>query len=324
MANMQVIAVPIGKGDPWEHFEKTILRPIKLSDVLYKHSRLPLKEVPFQLDEDVYVWGLTPGKSNQALWEKLQPGDVVIFVPSSGPLWAARVRYRPSQRMPELAKELWGENDKNETWELVFFLDKPSPVPSNKKLFLHNLLKYSPNDPLRGTRRLNTRLKKLYSNIQTFLDILFGSENAHFLVSLYEEEEEERLRHKTKKQLMDEARQFEELEKDSPAIKISTQVDQYKRRAKVQALVKKLADYKCEACGFTFQQENGKPYVEAAHIIPLKDGGPDVPSNVAALCPNCHKQLDLGNKSVKRQILKLLEQNSPRVKARVREVLRAL
>ena len=38
---------------------------------------------------------------------------------------------------------------------------------------------------------------------------------------------------------------------------------------------------------------DGKPYLEAHHIIWLAKGGADEIENVVALCPNCHKKMHI-------------------------------
>jgi hypothetical protein len=49
----------------------------------------------------------------------------------------------------------------------------------------------------------------------------------------------------------------------------------------------------CEGCQkpAPFLRRNGKPYLEIHHIVALADGGSDHPSNVAAVCPNCHRRV---------------------------------
>lgn len=45
-------------------------------------------------------------------------------------------------------------------------------------------------------------------------------------------------------------------------------------------------EYKCNACGlFPIP-----PNFEVDHIIELQDGGPDISSNLQALCPGCHAE----------------------------------
>lgn len=62
---------------------------------------------------------------------------------------------------------------------------------------------------------------------------------------------------------------------------------------KIYAL--KRADGVCEACGkdAPFNSKDG-PYLEVHHLKRIADGGPDLPQNVAALCPNCHRRIHFG------------------------------
>ncbi len=62
-------------------------------------------------------------------------------------------------------------------------------------------------------------------------------------------------------------------------------------------------DFKCQICDFTFQKRDGTYYIEAAHIIPLKDGGTDAPENIVILCPNHHKMLDEGDEKARHSVL---------------------
>ena len=52
----------------------------------------------------------------------------------------------------------------------------------------------------------------------------------------------------------------------------------------------------CELCGrqAPFLRPDGTPYFEPHHTRRLSDGGPDDPAHVAALCPNCHKEIHYG------------------------------
>lgn len=58
--------------------------------------------------------------------------------------------------------------------------------------------------------------------------------------------------------------------------------------------VKRLHDFRCQACGARLDTPTG-PYAEAAHILPLgaPHHGPDVLENVLCLCPNHHATFDL-------------------------------
>lgn len=52
----------------------------------------------------------------------------------------------------------------------------------------------------------------------------------------------------------------------------------------------------CEACDepAPFETRNGRPYLEVHHIVPVSEGGPDNPTNVAGVCPNCHARVTHG------------------------------
>jgi len=68
------------------------------------------------------------------------------------------------------------------------------------------------------------------------------------------------------------------------------------RSTTVSQYVKQLYDDTCQACGTRLSVIDGRGYSEGAHIRPLGKGhgGPDVPSNVLCLCPNCHVLFDNG------------------------------
>lgn len=50
-----------------------------------------------------------------------------------------------------------------------------------------------------------------------------------------------------------------------------------------------------------FPRDDGSPYMEVHHIIPLGEGGDDALVNVAALCPHCHRELHFGKNRMGRR-----------------------
>ncbi len=56
------------------------------------------------------------------------------------------------------------------------------------------------------------------------------------------------------------------------------------------------AEGTCENCekDAPFMDKNGQPFLEVHHINRLADDGPDIPVNVAAICPNCHREAHFG------------------------------
>ncbi len=85
----------------------------------------------------------------------------------------------------------------------------------------------------------------------------------------------------------------------------------YYRDPNLAALVKKLANGVCDLCVLEapFLNKVGHPYLECHHIEPRAKGGPDILENVVALCPNCHKKMDILDLSEDRKKLLFIAKN---------------
>ncbi len=69
----------------------------------------------------------------------------------------------------------------------------------------------------------------------------------------------------------------------------------YVRSAIVRNNVLVRANGKCEWCGASgFVMADGKIYLETHHVVPLSEDGLDIEKNVAALCPNHHREAHHG------------------------------
>jgi 5-methylcytosine-specific restriction protein A len=70
----------------------------------------------------------------------------------------------------------------------------------------------------------------------------------------------------------------------------------HQRSIQVKQYVFARANGKCESCKkrAPFTRPNGTPYLEAHHIRRLSDDGWDRREWVAALCPNCHREVHSG------------------------------
>jgi 5-methylcytosine-specific restriction protein A len=85
------------------------------------------------------------------------------------------------------------------------------------------------------------------------------------------------------------------------------------RSEAVRVYVLRRAKGVCENCGKTapFKTKKRQPYLEPHHLTRLADGGPDSPDSVAAVCPNCHREIHYGlngqtlNDQLQRKILAL-------------------
>ena len=68
----------------------------------------------------------------------------------------------------------------------------------------------------------------------------------------------------------------------------------------------------CQLCGneAPFKGRDDLPYLEVHHVVPLYDGGSDVISNLVALCPNCHRMVEIcPNSETQDKLKKLVSEN---------------
>ena len=81
--------------------------------------------------------------------------------------------------------------------------------------------------------------------------------------------------------------------------KHATKSEQYERDPSVVAYAERQAKGICQLClkPAPFKTDKGRPFLEVHHIVPLGEGGEDVIENVAAICPNCHREAHYGGDS---------------------------
>ncbi|MEM0135534.1 MAG: HNH endonuclease, partial [Thermoplasmatales archaeon] len=64
------------------------------------------------------------------------------------------------------------------------------------------------------------------------------------------------------------------------------------------AKLKILREFRCQICSTRILMKNGSYYAEGAHIRLKSSGSPETPDNIIILCPNHHKEFDLGKREV--------------------------
>jgi len=99
---------------------------------------------------------------------------------------------------------------------------------------------------------------------------------------------------KSKQEIIDELKKLKET--DTEIVEIKSKV--YKRDNKTVAQIKFVRDFKCQICLTTIKKKDGSFYVEAAHIKPKHLKGRETPDNIILLCPNHHKEFDLGERQI--------------------------
>lgn len=61
----------------------------------------------------------------------------------------------------------------------------------------------------------------------------------------------------------------------------------------------------CQLCGCAapFKDKDGRPYLEVHHVTPIGALGAESPANLVALCPNCHRKIQISADSADREKL---------------------
>lgn len=115
-----------------------------------------------------------------------------------------------------------------------------------------------------------------------------------------DEQEQVEIIHAIKKQNITKQDLLTELKsiKENDPEEVIIQGKAYKRDNKTVAQIKVLRDFKCQFCGTTIKKKNGSFYVEAAHIKPKHRKGCETLYNIILLCPNHHKEFDLGDRNI--------------------------
>ncbi len=147
----RVIVQPVGsKGKKEEHYQDTIVNPIpmdKIEQYVDEEHVEKLKDI--YEDGETYVWGATPSKTgrNQNYWEEIEPGYTILLSGKGKIFSSAVITYK--LRNKELAADLWGYDDKGNTWEYMYFIDevKKENIPYER---YNRILGYSPKNVIQG------------------------------------------------------------------------------------------------------------------------------------------------------------------------------
>lgn len=99
-------AIPSGKVE--KYFSEPDLN--KIQEIGRKHG--------------YYAWGATPGAQNITRWGSMNAGDHVLVYQDKTYTYYSKVVYKIHH--PEMAVEFWGKDPEGNTWEYIYFLEKPN------------------------------------------------------------------------------------------------------------------------------------------------------------------------------------------------------
>lgn len=270
----------------------------------------------FQLGEEYerpQLLAFVGSKQQQSgiIWGPIEPNCVII---TSGGRHGKKVGYGDDQN-PDGSWNYIGQGSKG---------DQSSTIKSNAMLSsgTKEILLFSTREPGAGEVRTRGSYKKLYKfegifKVATwdFYKAMAGPRTGDKLIqfhlvrahSVYDFQPDEHIKGSkvdaTHSSSSGQERQSimslrEKLSKGSEVLPIGKiSVREYKRRSKLihnYALLR--ANGICENClaPAPFTTQENFPFLEVHHIHTLSDDGPDTAINVAALCPNCHREAHFG------------------------------
>ena len=151
-----------------QHLQDTVLRPIDRQHVV---SHLGSDETAnlekLSSDGHLYAWGAVPGPRNVPTWDAMQVGDYVFAYYERRYHLVSHVTAKVHSK--GLATALWQTNQEGQTWEYMYFLDRPRSVNAAADQFQDVLLPRS----YQGFTKIVTALEPIrstYGSIEKFID----------------------------------------------------------------------------------------------------------------------------------------------------------
>lgn len=154
-----------------ENLRRTVLTPVNRSvwaEYLPDADRAALeREHP---SGSVPMWGTTAGARGQmrGKWERMAPGDLVLFLARNHAFLAATVTHKWSSA--SLADVLWPRKksgDRQVPWELMFSFTRPTPV----RISYSDLAAAARTDGPLGTREFNVYPSPISDRVAALLDV---------------------------------------------------------------------------------------------------------------------------------------------------------
>jgi len=146
-----VILQPCANKDAREHYVDTIENTRSLSSISQFLSVKELNELKIIYpQEQVAIWGVTPSQSSK--WEKIQAGDITLLAKEGAVFSSAVTTYKIHSH--DLASQLWGFDNKGNTWEYIYFLSevKNQHIPYKE---LNKVIPYKENFVIQGFQILD-------------------------------------------------------------------------------------------------------------------------------------------------------------------------
>jgi hypothetical protein len=120
---MRVLMCGVKNPLAWEHFQQTVLHPVKWAGHVATLAGTQEQLLRVAHGDEARFWGIVPDANNKRAADELAPGDQVWFHRDNQVRWVATVV--TVFKNPALARSLWDEKPDGRTWSLVFTVTEP-------------------------------------------------------------------------------------------------------------------------------------------------------------------------------------------------------
>lgn len=291
---MEIVLQPCGSSGSERHFADTILKPVILGSIkkyLNENDYINLKKL--YPDNKLYIWGIAPTtkfnedtnefeitSNNKTKWTRIKENETFVLFYANKNFFAKGLVVKTLNNK-KLAKYLWGINDKNVTWEYIYFIQNIEELHLPLEDF-KSITGYGA-PVIQGFSVMANKEQKdaLISKLDNF-DIPNYNEIEETMTDDIED--------------IDEHQEYTEGEK-----KVRRHIAR-ERNSKVindakKAFKNKHGKLYCEACEFDFNSvygDRGEDYIEGHHTNFVSDSNGKMKTkikDIAMLCSNCHRMI---------------------------------
>ncbi len=264
---MSVILQPSGSTNARWHYVDTIENPVNLENEKVRTLLGSTYDALSTIHQGslIAMWGVVPGDLNSGKYDRRDEGDVVLFAMNKKIVASGIVAHKFEN--DALARHLWGVDEKDRTWSLMYSLTDLQDQWISYIDF-NRAVGYKENNIIQGFTVLDSRKSGLV------LEVLLSSDRD--MEEVYAREGKTVFRmHRSKER------------------------DRHLRNEKIRdSQLRNGGAVPCQICGIDYSEVFGlsRPLIDSHHLVPLSEVDVETTtslSDLALVCPTCHRALHM-------------------------------
>tara|TARA_Y100000590_G_C15688273_1_gene1002451 strand:+ start:571 stop:2037 length:1467 start_codon:yes stop_codon:yes gene_type:complete len=166
---MKLLLLPASSKIPLEHFNDSVKNTISIEKI---KEFVNDEVVISNLDQSNSLWGFKKTEILERIWNSINENDIALFLSKGEFYYQASIGKKFASE--SLAKEIWGTDKDDKSWELIFTLKNGSQNPEFTWDYIKKEKGYKKNDRLQGPRYIdyihppaNTDINKYISEVES-------------------------------------------------------------------------------------------------------------------------------------------------------------